>query len=227
MMRSITVTLLCALGIAPPVVAQQWDDAVTGRFIERAIARRAQVRADSTLRDFRARAHGFVFFLGQLGEGLAEPARLVKSDELVLEVYWKAPGLSKQRIVGWRDRIDLPTDIRYHRDHLGIVQNNFGNLIRLGHGDEVRDVPHPLGPNGPQLYEYALVDSLTIRLPERQVRVYEVTVRPKAFSQPRVLGSLFLDATTAELVVFRFSFTRGAYLDDTLEDISIVLENGL
>jgi hypothetical protein len=226
-MRSITVTLLCALGVAPPVVAQQWDDAATRRFIERAIARRAKVQADSTLRDFRARAHGFVLFLGQLGEGLAEPPRLIKSDELVLEVYWKAPGLSKQRIVGWRDRIDLPTDIRYHRDHLGIVQNNFSDLIRLGHGDEVRDVPHPLAPNGPQLYEYALVDSLTIRLPERQVRVYEVTVRPKAFSQPRVLGSLFLDAATAELVVFRFSFTRGAYLDDTLEDISIVLENGL
>lgn len=226
-MRGRTVSVLIGLLAASPLHAQQWNDGATRALVDRAIARRSQARTDSTLRDYQARAHGFVFFLGQLGEGLAEPPRLVKSDELVLEVYWKAPGLSKQRIVGWRDRIDLPTDIRYHRDHLGIVQNNFGNRIRLGHGDEVRDVPHPLAPNGPDLYDYALDDSLTIRLPERAVRVYEVTVRPKTFREPRVIGALFIDVATAELVVFRFSFTRSAYLDDTLEDISIVLENGL
>ena len=114
------------------------------QLVSRGIAHRAERQADSSLRDFRVRAHGFVFFLGQFGEGLAEPPRLVKSDELVLEVYWKAPNLSKQVIIGWRDRADLPTDIQYHRDHLGIVQNNFGDRIRLGQGDEVRDVPHPL-----------------------------------------------------------------------------------
>ncbi|NIM48294.1 MAG: hypothetical protein GTN62_01480 [Gemmatimonadales bacterium] len=195
--------------------------------VTRGVARRAAQQADSTLLDFRARAHGFVFFLGQLGEGLAEPPRLIKSDQLVLEVYWKAPNYSKQRIVGWRDRLDLPTDIRYHRDHLGVVQNNFADRIRLGHGDEVRDVPHPLAPQGPTLYDYALVDSITLELPRREVRVFEVLVRPKDFSAPRVVGSLYFDAATAELVIFRFSFTRVAYLDETLEDITIVLENGL
>lgn len=156
---------------------------------------------------------------------MAEPPRLVKSDQLVLEVYWKSPGLSKQRIVGWRDRIDLPTDIQYHRDHLGIVQNNFGDRIRLGHGDEVRDVPHPLSPSGTALYDFAIDDSLVISLPQQTVRAYEVLVRPKDSDQPRVVGSLFIDVETAEVVIFRFSFTRSAYLDDTLEDISIVLEN--
>ena len=43
----------------------------------------------------------------------------------------------------------------------------------------------------------------------------------------RVVGTLYFDAQTAELVVFRFSFTRPSYLDDTLEDITIVLENAL
>ncbi len=168
-----------------------------------------------------------MFFLGQLAEGLQEPPRLIKSDELVLEVYWKAPNRSKQQIIGWRDRRDLPTDIQYHRDHLGIVQNNFGNRILLGEGDEVRGVPHPLSPDGPALYDYALRDSLTIRLPERAVRVYEVAVRPRDFTEPRVVGTLFFDVDTAELIIFRFSFTRSAYLDNTLEDITVVLENGL
>ena len=208
--------------------AQDWNNDEVGALVARGIARRAERQADSSLQDFHVRAHGFVFFLAQLAEGLQEPPRLIKSDELVLEVYWKAPNLSKQRIIGWRDRRDLPTDIQYHQDHLGIVQDNFGDRITIGEGDEIQDVPHPLSTAGPAEYDFALVDSsLTIWLPERTVRLFEVRVRPKDFSAARVVGSLFFDIETAEVVIFRFSFTRSAYLDDTLEDITIVLENGL
>lgn len=215
------------LSIVPTLaLAQDWNSEAVTVLIARAVERRAAVQTDSGLRDYRARAHGFVFFLGQLGE-LSEPPRLIKSDQLEVEVYWKAPGVSKQRIVGWRDRADLPTDIRYHRDHLGIVTNNFGDRIGLGHNDEVRDVPHPLAPDGPSLYDYALVDSLTIRMPPRAVRVYRVRTRPKDLNTPGVVGTLYIDVDEAELVQFRFNFTRSAYVDDTLEDITIVLENGL
>ncbi len=219
---------LLVLAFRPDVLAaQRWNGPETTALITRAIARRAESQADSGLVDYRARAHGFVFFLGQFGEGLAEPPRLIKSDELVLEVYWQAPGRSKQEIVGWRDRVDLPTDIQYHRDHLGIVQNNFSDRIRLGQGDEVRDVPHPLSGSGPALYDFALVDSTALRFPGREVRVYEVLVRPKDAHAARVAGRLYLDVAHADLVIFRFNFTRPAYLDDTLEDITVVLENGL
>lgn len=221
--------LTTILGLVGPSAAhpQTWNDSATAALVDRAVARRARALADTTLRDYRARAHGFVFFLGQFGEGFAEPPRLVKSDELVLEVYWKAPGRSKQRIIGWRDREDLPTGIEYHRDHLGIVQNNFDNRIGLGHDDEVRNVPHPLAPDGPERYDYALVDSLAIRLPGRVVQVHELLTRPKEPRTPGVVGSLYLDVATAELVRFRFNFTRAAYVDPSLEDITIVLENGL
>ena len=63
-------------------------------------------------------------------------------------MYWRAPDSSKQVIVGRRDTLLFPSDMRYHRDHLGIVQNNFPNVIRLGEGDEVKDVPHPLSAGG-------------------------------------------------------------------------------
>ena len=46
---------------------------------------------------------------------------VIKSDELMVEVYWGAPDRSKQRIIGRRDTLLLPTDINYHRDHLGVV----------------------------------------------------------------------------------------------------------
>ncbi len=221
------VTLLSLVAVPTPLAGQQWNTPETLDLVDRAVARRAEVRADSNLTDYRSRAHGFVFFLAQLGEGLSEPPRLVKSDELQLEVYWRTPGSSKQRIIGWRDRADLPTDIQYHRDHLGIVQNNFGDNIRLGQGDEVRDVPHPLSPTGRQLYDFAGVPPIVMRLPDRQVRVREIRIRPKDYTEPRIIGSLFVDLETAELVVIRFNFTSVAYLDDTLEDITIVLENGL
>lgn len=217
----------CLFAAVPPLGAQTWNDTAATTLVARGVARRVDDPARG-LRDFRARAHGFVFFLAQLGhEGLGEPPRLVKSDQLELEVYWQAPGRSKQRIIGWRDRADLPTEIQYHRDHLGIVQNGFADRIRLGEGDEVRDVPHPLAPDGPTLYDYALVDSLLIQLPGRAVRVHALAFRPRTFTAPRIVGTMYLDADGGELVRLAFSFTRAAYLDASLEDIAVVLENGL
>jgi hypothetical protein len=204
-----------------------WNSPETLALVDRAVERRLAVQADSTLASYRARAHGFVFFLAQIGEGLTEPPRLVKADELDVEVYWRAPDRSKQVILGWRDGTFLPTDIDYHRDHLGIVANNFGNRIRIGEGDEVRDAVHPLSPEGREEYDYALADSLAIRTAGGEVTVYQVQVRPRSFSRPLVVGILSIDVATAELVRFRFSFTPAAYLDRQLEDISIVLESAL
>ena len=219
--------LLLALlaGRTPPLAGQDWNSPGAIALVQRAVDRRQAVQADSSLRSYRTRAHGFVFFLAQVGEGLAGPPRLVKADELRVEVYWEAPGRSKQVILGWRDGAFLPTDINYHRDHLGIVTNNFGDVIRIGEGDEVRDVIHPLAPRGLALYDYQLGDSLAIGTAGGSIVVRAVQVRPRSFATPLAVGTLYLDLATAELVRFRFSFTPAAYLDRQLEDISIVLEN--
>src|SRR2546428_140651 len=99
--------------------------------------------------------------------------------------------------------------------------------MRLGEGDEVRDVPHPLSPAGPDIYDFALGDTTTIMLPEREVRVVTLRVRPKDFGLPRIVGTLYLDAETADLVRMAFNFTPRSYLDAELEDVSIVLDNAL
>src|SRR5205814_1829750 len=44
---------------------------------------------------------------------------------------------------------------------------------------------------------------------------------------PRIVGVLYMDATTADLVRLAFNFTPHAYLDAQLEDVSIVLDNAL
>ncbi|HEY5061852.1 MAG TPA: hypothetical protein VII52_09975, partial [Gemmatimonadaceae bacterium] len=157
--------------------------------MNRATARRVRQLADTELADYQATAHGYVTFLAQFGEGLRTPPKIVKSDELELEVYWRAPNQSKQRIVGRRDTLLLPTDIAYHSDHLGIVQNNFPSVIRIGDGDEVRDVPHPLSQVGLQLYDFALTDSFAIGSGTQRIRVREIKVRPKDDRLPRVVGA--------------------------------------
>ena len=212
---------------APSVAAQTWNDPRTLALVERATQRRTEQLADTALVDYHATAHGYLTFLAQLGQGFPDPPRVVRSDELALEVYWRAPDLSKQVIEGRRDTLLLPTDIRYHQDHLGIVQNNFPNIIRLGEGDEVRDVPHPLSPAGMHDYDFGIRDSLSIRLPDRTLDVYEVAVRPSRQGASGIVGAIYIDRTSAQVVRMAFSFTRAAYLDRELEDISIVLENAL
>src|SRR5260221_953892 len=118
----------CAMGLAlagAPAGAQNGNDARARELVERAMMRRAQQLADTGLRDYKAVAHGYVTFLAQVGEGLPEPPKIVKADELMNQVYWSAPNLSKQIIDGRLYTMLMPTDIAYHRDHLGIVQNNF------------------------------------------------------------------------------------------------------
>src|SRR6476660_539724 len=180
MRRSMMLVLAagCLCVIAPPaeVSAQEWNDARSRALVEQATQRRALQIADTALATYHAAAHGYLTFLAQVGEGFTEPPKIVKADELALEVYWQAPNLSKQLIAGRRDTLLLPTDINYHRDHLGIIQNNFPNIIRLGEGDEVRDVPHPLSAQGLALYDYAISDSQRIRLPDRVIDVLEVRI---------------------------------------------------
>src|SRR5215212_6593481 len=210
-----------------PAYAQQWNDQRSRTLVEQATARRAQQLADTGLRDYKAVAHGYVTFLAQVGEALAEPPKVVKADELVNEVYWRAPNLSKQRIMGRRDTLLLPTDIAYHRDHLGIVQNNFPAIIRLGDGDEVRDVPHPLSLAGLASYDFAITDSLPLNLPGRTIVLYEVKVRPKNDRQPRIIGAMYVDRDDAQVVRMAFNFTRSAFLDTALEDLFVIIENSL
>jgi hypothetical protein len=214
---------------AVPVAAsaQQWNDEHTMGLVDIAIARRAAQLADTGLANFHATAHGSLTFLAQLGKGFPDPPKVVRTDELAVEVYWRAPNQSKQRIVGRRDTLLAPTDIEYHRDHLAIVQNNFPSIIRLGEGDEVRDVPHPLSVAGRALYDFAVTDSLTLRTAERTFEVMMVSVRPKDPTQPRAVGAVYLDRANGSVVRMALSFTRAALKDEQLEDVSIILENGL
>jgi hypothetical protein len=214
-------------GVAVPLAAQDWNDARATALVTRATERRARQLADTGLTDYTATALGSLTFLAQVGEGFPDPPKVVKADQIALEVYWRTPNYSKQLILGRRDTLLLPTDIEYHRDHLGIVQNNFPQIIRLGDGDEVRDVPHPLSAAGMATYDYAIADSMRIEVPGQVIDVYEVRIRPKDARSAAAVGSVYLARADAQVVRMAFSFTRAALIDKQLDDVSIVLDNAL
>jgi len=179
------------------------------------------------LQRYRSRARGTVLFLAEvIGTSAANP-RLLRADRLDVEVYWQAPRRSKQIIRAWSQQASFPTDMRYHRDHLGIVTDAFGDAIRLGDGDEVRGVVHPLSVQGPSWYDYRLTDSVTLRGVGRETTVHIVEVRPRDPGAPGVAGTLYLDGVRADLVRFRFGFTAASYLQSNLERITVDLESAL
>ncbi len=209
------------------VAPGDWNDARVLALVERARALRQSVAVDPALRSYRAEARGYVYFFvdrPDSGEQI-----LVKADQVAVDVFWQAPNSTKQRIVGLRDEKVLPTRIRYHLDHLTVVQDDFGDFIRLGDGDEVEKVLHPVGPASHDLYDFQLTDSLTLSYAEggEEVRVYEVRVRPKDFDTPGFVGTVFLDRSRAAVVRMNFSFTPASYVDPYLDYIRISLDNSL
>ncbi len=234
--RAVAIVLLvvCAL----PVHAQgvrsrtdarsaRWADATADSLIDRATARRGLQLADSTLLSYRADAHGFLAFLAQLGEGVLIPPRVVQSEELALTISWWQPGQSAQQLVGRRDTTLLPSQVGYYRDRYGVILDNLPDRIRLGDGQDVRDVPHPLAASARTLYEFQRGDQLTIRIPGRDIVVDEVRFRPRDASVAAAIGSVYLDHETAAVVRLSITFTRAAILDKRIETLVVTLENGL
>ncbi len=202
-----------------------WNSPRVRDLVRRAIERRSAWAADGELVDYRAHARGHIYFLYDLGRGTER--HLIKADQLALDLYWHAPDRARQLIVGRRDEKVLPTNIRYHLDHLTVVMDNLGDRIRLGEGSEVRDAVHPAAPGALDFYDYRLADSLTLVLPDRELRVYQLDVRPREPNGPGLVGSLFLDRATADIVRMDFTFTAASYLDETLDYFNIRLENAL
>jgi hypothetical protein len=104
----------------------------------------------------------------------------VKVNQIALQLYWAAPNLTKQRIVGLRDKNPCPTGCTTTSTIDGRA-NGFSDVIRIGDGDEVRDVPHRRG-GLENTYDFRLAGSQTLTFPPQPpIKVYEVQVRPRDY----------------------------------------------
>jgi hypothetical protein len=141
-----------------------WNEPGTLDLVRRAVDRRSVEVVDTAMQNYRADARGYIYFLLDAPE--LERQSLVRTDQVALEVYWRAPNQIRQRIVGLRQRQELPiARLHYYLDRLTVVQDNYGQGIVIADGDNVRDVPHPVGAGALDFYDYQLVDSLALRIP--------------------------------------------------------------
>jgi hypothetical protein len=226
-MRSVAGWIFLLTVSAGGAGAQAWCAGTDVNLIRRAVAQRAARDADTLVNTWQAEAHGILRYASVLDHGDGPVERVIRADELRVEVYGESPNRSKQIITAWRDTSFLPNRINYHRDHLGIVANDFGATIRLGQGEEVRDLIHPLSDAGMAHYQFALGDTVLLAGPSGRVRVVAVQVRPANPDSAGTVGTLFLDVDRAALVRFQFTFTPASYRDHTVEDITVTLENAL
>ena len=81
----------------------------------------------------------------------------------------------------------------------------------------VRDLPALAAAGALDFYDYRLADSLTLALPSREIRVYKVEVRPQHPEGVGVVGAMYLDRGTADIVRMELTFTAASYLDETLD----------
>jgi hypothetical protein len=219
--------LLAALPLSLAGQDSPWNDARVLELVGRARTLRSAAVVDSSFQSYQATARGYVYFFFDRPD---RPERtLVKADQVALDVYWQAPSSTKQMIVGQRDEKLLPTDIRYHLDHLTVVQDDFGDAMRMGDGDEVEAVVHPVAAGSEGVYDFQLVDSLSIRYAggTEEIRVYQVRVRPRDFERPGFVGTIYLDRASAAIVRMSFSFTPASYVDPYLDYIRVSLDNSL
>ncbi|MFO7893150.1 MAG: hypothetical protein R6U63_05420 [Longimicrobiales bacterium] len=225
-------SLAAGLTLASPLAAQSgsagWNDARTLELVQRARDRRQRPVIDSTLRNYRADVSGHIYFFIDR-EANPEPV-LLRADQVALELFWAQPDRVKQVIHGMRSEEQFPIrDFRYYLDRYTVIQNGFDDVIRVGEGRDVRNVIHPLAEPGRHFYDFSLADSTIIRLPTEPapLRVYEVKVRPRDFSDPGIVGSLYLERARGDLVRLAFTFTPASYIDPRNERVEVMLENAL
>ena len=206
----------------------EWNGERVLELVERARERRQEPVLDSSLATYRADVAGHIYFFIDREEN-PEPI-LLRADQVALELFWAQPDRVKQVIQGMRSEEQFPIqDFRYYLDRYTVIQNGFGDVIRVGEGRDVRNVIHPLARMGGGYYDFRLADSTIIRLPgePEPIRVYEVRVRPKNFDLPGIVGSLYLERRRGDLVRLAFTFTPASYLDPRNERVEVMLENAL
>jgi hypothetical protein len=218
-----------AAGQYPPSAGPaSWDSPAALELVERAVARRALPLADTLLQQYSAEAQGTVQFLLESESAVGVvPLRI---DQVAVDLYWQAPGRTRQVIRALRKQDLLPIrQFRYYLDRLTLVQEGFGDRISIGEKQDVRDVPHPLSAEGPLHYRYRLADTLTLHVPglAAPIRVVRIEVQPRDATQPGFVGDVFVDAEAATLVRMRFTFTPASYVDPRTERIHVSVEHAL
>src|SRR5262245_10882703 len=93
--------LALAPGAAQAQETEAWNAPDALALIARAREVRQATAGDPAHRAYQALATGHVFFL--VDRPSTDQRTLIKADQIAIEVFWKAPRSTRQRIIGMRD----------------------------------------------------------------------------------------------------------------------------
>jgi hypothetical protein len=205
------IPLLCTLTLvrgAGPDSLPTYADAATRDLVRRGIERHAS--QDTLVADYNARFRYRLSF--GLGRRVWEQVLTAAVEEQEGRVQWQRPNDLKVEILGRRSearRADLKLSSIFDRPWF--VPRQVGDSVRaFGNDFPQRAALHPLAADGPSWYRYAIVDSLTVHDPSgTEVRLRAVRVTPVRPGGALVVGTLWFDLASAEVVRFSFRFLGG------------------
>ena len=217
---------------APAASSAGWDAPEARDLVARARVARAERAASAELASYTARTEGHIYFFLDPEEG---GRHLLRVDQIAADVRWQSPGILQQHIVGERSRRRFPLrEFAYYLDRFTLVPHGFAEEIRIGLGEDVAGVEHPLaawraGSGVEEVYHFRLGNTLSLFLPgeEEPVRIRELFVRPRDTSRPGILGVIHLDLATASIVRMAFTFTSASYVDPRNDRVHVELDYGL
>ena len=226
----VAVALWARFAAATPAAAQPeaYRDQATHDLVHLAREHRARARIAPDSLAYSARAEGHIYFFLERDDGGAPiPMRV---DQVALDLHRSPQGEERQVVRGLRRRELLPVkDFQYYRDRLTAVMDGFGDQIRVGQGNDVRGVLHPLAEGGDAHYRYRIADSIRISGPDiaEPILVYRVRVEPRRDDVPAFVGSVFLEAATGALARMDFTFTPSSYIDRRNSAVHVRLDHSL
>ena len=210
--------------VTPELLATAFESEQARTLVLR--ARTAQYRVDSSLRAYDAKAYQR-FSMG-LGLRIAGRERLFMRAEQSQHIQWDRDRGALVHVTGARwampmvgnvddDDPDLQPggmlELPYvpGRDRLWPIGTIQSRVDRDGDGDE-NPIVHPMGAGAEAYYKYSIGDSVAFTLPSgREFRLIELRVRPRAESWNSVVGSLWFDRESWQLV--RAAYRLSAPMD--------------
>ena len=218
MLASLAFALAAAAAPAPP--DSVYADSATRQLVTLARARHAA--QDTLVHDYEALLNTTIrVALGRSRFGRAIPLYV---GERVTRIEWSQPNDMRLEIIGRRQRAissDVEGDAEPSLDGPWFFPRGLGDSIRLGGDFPERAAVHPLAAGGDEVYRYALVDSLTLTVEGRRVRLAAIEVQPQRMAASLVAGRLWLDRETGEVTRFTFFFLGEFLFDlDELDSLS-------
>jgi hypothetical protein len=206
----LAVTTLSTSALQQPRPQQQPDTLLsfatpaTRALVLRGIARhRAQ---DSAVVDYQARIrYRLTASLGRRRWGRFPIGTVEEQDATVA---WHLPNDLRVDVVGRRtkSRSGVPP-LSSVFDRPWFVPRSVGDSVRIFSNEfPATGALHPLAADGPEWYHYDLTDSLSATAGGRRIRLYAVQFTPKRPGPALVVGRLWLDASSAEVVRFTFRY---------------------